>query len=142
MAIVFVSPRKRQITFFASIAVFFLFVVIIISLIVFLSKPTVVLEDQVFKKPNIALNLSVLDSNELKALILIDQVQYDFIYEAITDKGKSITGKISALSEDDAISKLEAMKFTNIKASQEPVGRDNPFSIYYQISPTINLIKK
>ena len=142
MAIVFVSPRKKQITFLVSIATFFLFIVIIVSLIVFLSKPTVVSEDQVFKKPNIVINISVLDSDELKNLVPIDPVQYDFNYVGTGEGGKLVSGKITALSLDDATAKLTAMKFVGLKVEQELAGRDNPFGVYYQIAPIINLKKK
>ena len=132
MAIVFVSPKKKQITFFVSIGGFFLFILILIALIVFLSKPAVVSEGEIFKKPNININLSVLDSNELKSLFPLDPVQYVFFYQANTEKGKSASGKITATDEDDAKAKLTDMKLSNIEVQKELTGRDNPFDVYYQ----------
>lgn len=132
MAIVFVSPRKKQITFFTLIAGFFVLAIIIIALIVFFSKPVVVSEDQVFKKPNISINFSVLDSDELKKLALLDPIQHNYIYSAVTEAGKSVEGKISAVSEDDAKTKLTEMKLSSIVLQKDPIGRKEPFDVYYQ----------
>jgi hypothetical protein len=101
-------------------------------LIVFLSKPVAISENQVFKKPNISVNFSVLESDQLKALIPMDPIQYDFTYKATTEAGKEITGKISAISQEAAVAKLTEMKLSDITAEKDAIGRENPFGAYYQ----------
>lgn len=134
MAIVFVSPRRKQIIFSALIVSVFILIIIVIALIIFLSKPTPVLESQVFKKPNININLSVLDSDELKALTPMPEMEYNFIYQASDKSGKVVVGNVLAVLEKEAIAKLEAMDLHGISVVKEQTGRDNPFGVYYQKS--------
>ena len=68
MAIVFVSPKKKQILFFSLIAGFFLLLLLTIILFVFLMKPEAMPAEKVFKKPNINIDFSILDSERLKEL--------------------------------------------------------------------------
>lgn len=142
MAIVFVSPRRRQTIFFASVAVFFTLFVIVVALIVFFAKPKKVSEQVAFKRPNIQINLSVLDSNELKVLLPLDPIQYNFIYQATQKDGKSASGKILAVDQADATAKLSAQNLIVNKIEQESPGRENPFGIYYQQQTTTQNLKK
>lgn len=138
MAIVFVSPRKKQIISLLSIAGFFLLALIIISLVVFFAQPGQPASNKTFKKPNLNIDFSLLDSQELKALLPLDQMELQFEYQATDSKGGEVSGKISAISEDVARSKLEASGFKEIKIKKDSAGRVNPFDSYY----TPPIIKK
>lgn len=132
MAIVFVSPKKKQILFFSLIIGFFLVLLFTIILFVFLLKPEAMPIEKVFKKPNINIDFSILDSDQLKNLNQLEAIEYVFIYNAIAELGKTVSGKITAVSEASAISKLEEIKLSNIELKRESLGRENPFNIYYQ----------
>lgn len=134
MAIVFVSPKRKQLSFFAMIASIFVLILIIIIFIVFLIKPKPISDTKVFKKPDIKINFLVLDSEELKNLNVLDPIEYQFKYTALTKLGEDVFGKITAVSEQEAKNKLEKNELTGIELEIEEIGRDNPFNIYYQSS--------
>lgn len=133
MAIVFVSPRKKQITLIIIIASIFAVFLIGIFLVIFLFGSSNESNQIVFKKPNIKIDFSVLDSDQLKNLIALDPIEYVFIYNAIDSAGKNITGKITAVSQDAAQAKLQALKYNVGTLEIEKNGRENPFDSYYQV---------
>jgi hypothetical protein len=132
MAIVFVSPKKKQILFFSLIAGFFLLLLLTIILFVFLMKPEPIPAEKVFKKPNINIDFSILDSEQLKNLNQLDPIEYVFTYNAMSELGKTVSGRITAVSDVAAIKKLEEIKLSSIEVKRESLGRENPFNIYYQ----------
>ncbi|KKP32965.1 MAG: hypothetical protein A2312_02410 [Candidatus Staskawiczbacteria bacterium RIFOXYB2_FULL_32_9] len=132
MAIVFVSPKKKQILFFSLIAGFFLLLLLTIILFVFLMKPEAMPAEKVFKKPNINIDFSILDSERLKELNQLEAIEYVFTYNAMSELDKIVSGKITAVSESAAVIKLEEIKLSSIELKRESLGRENPFNIYYQ----------
>jgi hypothetical protein len=136
MAIIFVSPKKKQVTLLIMIIGFFAIALIAIFLIIFLLKPEAVLQDNVFQKPNIKIDFAVLDSDQLKSLVQLSQIEYQFIYSAVTELGKEVTGKVVAISIEQAEEKLKSDKLVNIKLELEKSGRENPFNVYYETTTT------
>ncbi len=138
MAIVFVSPRRKQLTFILTILGIFVFLILGVFLIMFFMTPKTVTQEQPFIKPNINLNLAILDSNELKKLLPLEEIERQYIYTAKDKEGKEVSGKISAVSEQLAKEALENDKLIILKLEKEISGRDNPFNIYYQIEVNKN----
>jgi uncharacterized SAM-binding protein YcdF (DUF218 family) len=132
MAIVFVSPKKKQILFFSLIVGFFLILLFTVILFVFLMKPEAIPQEKVFKKPNINIDFSILDSQQLKNLNQLDPIEYVFTYKAMSEEGSAVSGRITAVSEASAIAKLEQINLSSIELKKESLGRENPFNIYYE----------
>jgi hypothetical protein len=131
MAVVFISPKKRQKTFFMWISGGFVLLLIFISLAVFLSKPPEVQPELVFNKPKVTIDFSILDSEKFKNLEPLMEMLSQYRYTATTSKGKPVEGVVSATSVEDAkrIIESRSLLVSNIKEVQ--IGRDNPFSPYY-----------
>jgi len=131
MAIVFISPKQRQKTFFIGITAIVLLFLIVVALSVFLAKPKEIPPELVFNKPKVDINLTVLDSDQFKELEPFSEMEVQFSYSAVTEKGKNVTGIISAVSESAARKALEEMKLTIAEIKEIKIGRENPFVPYY-----------
>ena len=72
MAIVFISPKKRQRMFFGIMMVSLFFIFIAISLVMFLpeliNKNKNIPPDMSFDQPDVVINFKILDSEKVKAL--------------------------------------------------------------------------
>lgn len=130
MAIVFISPKQRQKTFFLGITIVFLLVLIVISLSVFFAKPKEVKPEFAFNKPKVSININVLNSDEIKNLEPFPEMEIEFAYEAFTFERKKIEGSIWAVSKEEAIKALEGLKLSVSKIEEVGIGRDNPFEKY------------
>lgn len=131
MAIVFISPKQRQKTFFIGITVIVLLFLVIISLSILFAKPKEVAPELVFNKPKVDINFKVLDSDQFKELEPFSEMETQFRYVAATKKGKSVTGVISAVSESAAREILITMELTVTEIKEVEIGRENPFEPYY-----------
>ena len=80
MAVVFISPKQRQKMFFMGITVMFLLFLIIISLGVFLSKPSEVSSVLVFNKPKVNIDMSIFDSDQFKNLQPFTEMETQYSY--------------------------------------------------------------
>ncbi len=132
MAVVFISPKQRQKVFFMGITIMFVLFLSFISLIVFLSKPQEVSPTLVFNKPKVNIDFSVLDSEQFKKLESFAKMETQFSYEAVAEKGKIVTGLISAISIDEAKNILASIGLTVTEIQEVEPGRDNPFIPYFQ----------
>lgn len=134
MAVVFISPKQRQKMFFIGITVVFLLFLILISLGVFLSKPQEVSPVLVFNKPKVNIDMTIFDSDQFKNLQSFPEMETQYSYNAVTKNNKPQAGFIPAVSIDQAktILESEGLNVSEIKEAQ--IGRDNPFTPYYQIS--------
>jgi len=131
MAIVFVSPKQRQKMFFMGIAGTLVVFLIIVTLLVFLSKPKMVSTTQVFQKPEISIDFAVLDAEQVKNSDILNKLQLSFSYQARTNLGQNTEGKILAPSLEEAQKLLEEQGLSDIQLKEPEVGRENPFSVYY-----------
>jgi hypothetical protein len=132
MAIVFISPQKRQRTLIFSIAGFFALVLLAIGLSVFLAKPQVAPAQQYFTATPININWKVLKSDQFTKLVPVPEVEKEFQFSAKAADGSAKTGIVSAVSEDDANKALQNLSLASIVLTELKPGRDNPFSPYYQ----------
>ena len=134
MAVVFISPKERQRVFFIGITIVFVLFLIVISFVVFLSKPKEVLPVLVFNKPKINIDMNILDSEQFRNLQPFIEMQTQYSYKAVTKDKKSKSGSITAVSIDQAKADLESMGLTVTEIKQVEVGRDNPFVPYYTVT--------
>ncbi|TSC95038.1 MAG: hypothetical protein CEN87_50 [Parcubacteria group bacterium Licking1014_1] len=142
MAIVFISPKQRQKIFFLGIIILFLLVLVVISLSVFLAKTKEVPPEQVFNRPKINVNINILESNEIKGLVPFAEMETEFSYEALTEKGKGEKGKVLAVSIEEARKILEGLNLSVVKIEEVGIGRENPFEPYYQTITSTKTKKK
>ena len=145
MAIVFISPKRRQRIFFRGILAFLILLLFIISLIIFPSQfknetqdiPTKV----VFDTPGVVINFESIDSDQVKNLEPFLGVQIEFNYIAQDKDDKQVVGKISATTKDDAKILLEGMGFKVSSLQESNIGRNEPFIPYYQTTAKTSLKK-
>jgi len=135
MAVVFISPKQRQRTFFMIITVIFLLFLVFVSLAVFFSKPKEVLQALVFNKPKVNIDMSIFDSDQFKGLQPLTEMEIQYSYTAVNRANKTETGFISAASIDQARKALEDRGLTVSELKEAEIGRDNPFIPYYQVLP-------
>ena len=131
MAIVFVSPRQRQKMFFWGITILFLLILSVVGTTIFFSEPEPTLPEQVFVKPEIKINFEVLDSEQVKESLIMERVQKEFTYQAVTDKNEQKSGSIFAASMEEAKKILEDSGLLSITLEEVQIGRENPFTPYY-----------
>ncbi len=135
MAIVFISPKERQRVFVLAIAGFFLVLLVLIGFTIILAKPKKVPEQEVFRAPTIRINFDVLNSEEIKSLEFLPEMEKEFSYTArTTAKGELKSGVISASSEDKARQILTGLGLINIMLTEMKEGRSTPFKPYYEIT--------
>lgn len=132
MAIVFVSPRRRQKVLFSVIISSFLLFAVFVSLAVFLSKSKTIPVDAVFSKPEISLDFNFLNSELLKSMEKLEKMQIQFDYKATTKEAKETEGKISATSAQEAANILKERGLNVLNLEKSKIGRENPFTPYYQ----------
>ena len=136
MAVVFISPKKRQQLFFIGLTLIFVLILIFIGAFVFLSQPQPVASELVFNKPKVIINFTALDSDQFKELVPFIQMQSQFVYSGTNEAGKTVGGFVEAASIDEATANLKALKITVTQIEEVEVGRENPFVPYYQKTTT------
>ncbi len=132
MAVVFISPRKRQKVFFMGITIIFLLFLLAVFLGVFLAKPKQATQTVVFNKPKVDINMNIFDSDQFKDLKPFIKMEMQYSYTATTESDQPRSGFITAASIDQARERLISMGLTVIKLEEAEIGRDNPFTPYYQ----------
>ena len=132
MAIVFVSPKKRQRIFIAAVAAALVFVLAVIVFTTFIPEITKKFGDIPVNGsknvPEIKINFEVVDSDAVANLEPTRAIAKELPYSAKDSKGKQITGVISADSEIAAKKLLEERGFVDIVISKIKTGRSNPFA--------------
>jgi uncharacterized membrane protein YkgB len=134
MAIVFISPKKKQTLFFRGIILSLVLFLSIVSFIVllpeFFNKNQNVPVDLSSGDQGIAINFNFLDSDRVKNLepFVVSQAEFSYI---VKDKdGKQVAGNISAHSKQEAKTLLENSEFTIINLQEMNAGKSNPFAAY------------
>ena len=138
MAVVFISPKRRQKVFFMAITAVFSLLLIIIASIVFFSQPKPSESQLVFNKPKVNINFGIFDTEDFKNLKNFGEMDLQFTYTAATKDGKKTQGLITAVSLDEARKLLESMSLSIISIQEAEIGRENPFIPYYTetVAPT------
>ena len=131
MAVVFISPKQRQKTFFMIITAIFILFLVTISLGVFMSKPNEVLPVLIFNKAKVNIDMKIFDSDQFKSLQPFTEMQVQYTYKAIARNKQPRSGFISATSEDEAKTTLAGMGLNVSEIKEIEIGRDNPFTPYY-----------
>jgi len=131
MAVVFISPKQRQKTFFIGITAIFLLFLVIISLGIFTSGPKEVSSSLVFNKPKVDIDMKFFDSDQFKNLQTFTQMEKQYVYTFMDKNNAKQTGYISAVSEADAGTILKGMGINTSNIKEAETGRDNPFTPYY-----------
>lgn len=132
MAIVFISPQKKQRAFLITVGSLSVLVLFILSLITFLPKIESSLksvpESGQSNVPDIKINFEAADSGKVKNMELIKGVEKEFNYTAQGKDNKQTTGTIFALNASEAQEFLAAMGFKNFTIKEVGAGRINPFA--------------
>lgn len=134
MAVVFISPKKRQKMFFLGITAIFFVFLLFVSISVFLAKPAEVAQTLVFNKPKVSIDLGIFDSDQFKKLKSYTGMEIQYSYKAVAEDNIIKTGFISAESEEKARTTLTNMGLTVSEIKEVEVGRSNPFTPYYSAS--------
>jgi hypothetical protein len=133
MAVVFISPKKKQRVFFIGITAVFLLILISITFFVFMAQPQQVAQELVFNKPKVNINFNALDSDQFKELLPFNEMQRQFAYTAKNENGDVESGFISAVSIEEAKKILESIDLAVQDIKEAEIGRENPFTPYYQL---------
>ena len=133
MAVVFISPKKRQRMFFMGITAIFLLLLVIIFFGVFSPAPKTVTQITVLNKPSVAIDMSIFSSNEFKNLQPFGQINSQYSYTAKTKNNQSKSGLITAATIDQARNILSSNGLTILTLQAAQTGRSNPFAPYYQV---------
>ncbi len=131
MAIVFVSPKQRQKMFLISIVAGLVIFLLLVTLIVFLARPRAVAKIELYQTPNITIDFSIFDQEQLKSSDILGKIPVEFTYTAKTKLGFETKGTIIAPTEEEATKMLTEKEFFDIALSGPLVGRENPFVSYY-----------
>ncbi len=84
------------------------------------------------EKIDVKINFSVIDSELVKKLEPFKDITTEFIYTTQNKDGRQIKGKISAVSKNEAKVFLEGTGLKVLTLESVAIGRDEPFTIYYQ----------
>ncbi len=86
--------------------------------------------NMVFQRPDIVINMSILDSDSVKNLQPFVVVQIQFAYVVEDQSGKQIIGNILADSQDNAKNILEDAGYKVLNVMLADAGKNNPFASY------------
>lgn len=128
--------------FIMGITIIFLLFFVVISFVVFLAQPKAVAPELVFNRPKVNIDMAVFDSDQFKNLQAFTQMETQYSYTAVTKNNKQQTGFISAVSADQARAILIGMGLAVTDLKEAEIGRDNPFSPYYQQVTTTSKTNK
>jgi len=118
--------------FFIVITLLLLLFLVAVSLGVFLAKPKEVPSSLIFNRPKVNIDMKIFDSDQFKNLLAFTEMEMQYSYKATTKDNKQQAGFISAVSIEKAGAILESMGLNVIEIKEAAVGRDNPFTPYYQ----------
>ncbi len=134
MAIIFVSPKRKQRMFFLGMAMLLVLFLIIISLIIllpeFLNKTQNIPTEVSSNMPNVTINLNTIDSDVVKNLDIFSNLETEFTYVIQNQSGQQATGNIIAISKDSIQKIFEKRGIKVISLKEANIGRDNPFVSY------------
>jgi len=136
MAIVFISPKERQRTFFVAITIIFLLLLASLFLGVFIVEPKPNKSLIVFNRPKVDINTSVFDTPQFKSLQPMPKMDIQYAYEATNRFRRTETGFITATSKEEATNVLKERGLTVVDIKEVQPGRDNPFVPYYKSTTT------
>jgi len=131
MAVVFISPKKRQKMFFTGITAILLLFLAVMFLGVFFSSPKETSSVLVFNKPKVSIDMSIFSSEQFRDLQPFSEMQIQYSYSATTKDNKTQKGFVFANSKEEAKEIIESNGLSVIDIKEAEIGRDNPFVPYY-----------
>ncbi len=135
MAVVFISPKKRQRMFFLVITLMFVLFLVFVFLGVIFSAPKEVPPIVVLNTSKVNIDMTIFDSVKFKNLQAFPEMGDQYRYKA-TARNKTVQeGFIAADSATSAVQILQKMGFTNPSLQKVEAGRENPFIKYYTVPP-------
>ena len=147
MAIVFISPKKKQAIFFEIMTGVLVLFLLAVSSIVFLPEIKNRLNyvppyQELSSLPAVKINFDIIDSDKVKKLEPFSLIETEFSYVAQDQDGKAVAGKVSAISKKDAQKSLESAGLKFIIFQNANASRSDPFTPYYQPTVNTNIPKK
>ena len=138
MAIIFISPREKQKTFFKAVIILLVIALVTFLLVAFIPDfinktpeiPLTAPSSISGAKPDIAINFTIVDSDKFKNLESFAPMESQFTYVVEDQKGKQISGTILAVTGPDAKRALESAGFKVVSVKEASVGRSEPFVSY------------
>ncbi|KKP42231.1 MAG: hypothetical protein UR31_C0017G0010 [Parcubacteria group bacterium GW2011_GWA2_33_14] len=134
MAIVFISPKKRQRMFLLLITALLILSLIIMSFVTFFpeikNKFQNVSTEGISQIPDVKINFSIIDSPAVENLELFQELQIEFSYIAQDENDNQVIGKIISSSKDGAKKTLEERGLKVSVLEEANLGRNNPFVSY------------
>lgn len=138
MAIVFVSPKKKQKIFFTITALIMTLFLVGVSLIALLPEfkeglaiIPINIETGYITVPEVKINFNVVDSDSVRKLEPFVILEPEFSYVAQDSTGKQLTGMLLASSQNQAETILKGMGLTIIEIREVNAGKQEPFIPYY-----------
>lgn len=135
MAILFKQSKRKERIFIWSIIIFVITVLFLISLVMFppFQKVLPPSENGISSQYDAKIDLGLMDSEQVKNLyVFLEGVKIDFSFIAQDKNGKRVTGNISALDKDEAMSLLIAKELTVVSITELYSIKNDPFSPYYK----------
>lgn len=132
MAIILISSKKRQNKLVGIMTVFLALVLFSIPLV--LLNPWLKREPQIpveeTYKPEIKVNIAIIDSQKVKDLVPFTFLQKNFSYTAEDKNGLKVAGRVSAGSQEEAKVNLEKIGLKLLTIEDTVLGRSQPFIPY------------
>ncbi|MEK7124545.1 MAG: hypothetical protein AAB877_02590 [Patescibacteria group bacterium] len=134
MAIIFISPKKRQRKLIIAVTALLSLIVIAVFFTTFfpeirdriISIPVTEVSDV----PEIKINFNAVNSEQVKNLELFEEIKTDFSYTAKDKNGLQVAGTIVAISKNSALRTLRDSGLEVLTIQQANIGRKEPFSPY------------
>ena len=117
--------------FFTVITALFLVVLAISALGIFFYKPAPSYIELTFNRPKVSINMDVFNLDQFKNLQPFDKMEILYFYRAMQDKQVQ-EGYVHAVSYDQAQLTLTNMGLEVTELREAAIGRENPFTPYYQ----------
>ena len=127
MAVVFISPKKKQRRFLMGVGASFLILILIVFFFAFARKPSPAELNITFNKPKVTMNFGIFNTDEFNRLEMFESIPFQFFYIAQDSEEQEVNGIISAESKEEARTALETAGLTVVDLQDVEFGRDNPF---------------
>ena len=137
VAIIFVSPKRKQKAFTWGITAVLILFLFIISLMVFPPQfknklLNISSQEGVVVIPTVKIDFATINSARVKSLAPFELVETEFDYIGEDQALQKISGKISAKSLELARAALESTGLKVLSLTEANIGRNEPFIPYYQ----------
>lgn len=134
MAIIFISPKKKQRTFFIIITVILalaLFTIGVMALLPEFNRRLAKTDNgYVISIPEVMINFNLLDSERVKAMASFQPLLLEYRYVAANSALQKQEGVIFASSQEEAESLLKQQGLKVELLEEKNVGRSEPFVSY------------